>query len=191
MGKIHRVNPERLLCVIDFRTPLGLFLTKEGRKWVAVDNTTGDAWTEEFSRKRQAMRWLKGEFEVGDRAKNLADINTADQMVAVAMLQGIVMTSEEADVVLGYLEGHDFYLIADADGNTVRHDMLYENIHRGDRPCTIQDAVWFCQEMNEDLIHDNPSNKEYLIQLRKDKQILDALVARLIDIQPVSEIAIM
>ena len=52
--------------VIDLRTPLGLFLTKEGRKWVAVDNTTGDAWTEEFSRKRRAVRWLRGKFEVGE-----------------------------------------------------------------------------------------------------------------------------
>ena len=61
--KIHRVNPERLLNVIDFRTPLGLFLTKEGGKWVAVDNSTGDAWTEEFSQKRQAIQWLLGKFE--------------------------------------------------------------------------------------------------------------------------------
>ena len=61
---IKRVRPERLLNVIDFCTPLGLFLTKEGRKWVAVDNSTGDAWTEEFSRKHQAVRWLRGKFEV-------------------------------------------------------------------------------------------------------------------------------
>ena len=27
--------------------------------------TTGDAWTEEFPRKRQAIRWLRGKFEVG------------------------------------------------------------------------------------------------------------------------------
>ena len=63
--KIHRVSSERMMKVIDFRTPLGLFLTKEGGKWVAVDNSTGDVWTEEFSRKRQAIRWLRGKFEVG------------------------------------------------------------------------------------------------------------------------------
>ena len=64
MSKIHRVSPEQLLSVIDRRTPLGLFLTKVSRKGVAVDNSTGDAWTEEFSRKRQAVRWLRGKFEV-------------------------------------------------------------------------------------------------------------------------------
>lgn len=64
MSKIHRVSSEQLLSVIGRRTPIGLFLTKDGRTWVAVDNTTGDAWTEEFSRKRQAIRWLRGKFEV-------------------------------------------------------------------------------------------------------------------------------
>ena len=66
MSKIHRVSSKRLTDVIERRTPLGLFLTKEHRTWVAVDNTTGDAWTEEFSRKRQAVRWLRGKFEVGE-----------------------------------------------------------------------------------------------------------------------------
>ena len=62
---IQRVNPERMMDVIDFRTPLGLFLTKEGHTWVAVDNSTGDAWTEEFRWRYQAIRWLRGKFEVG------------------------------------------------------------------------------------------------------------------------------
>ena len=62
--KIQRVSSEFLGQVIERRIPCGLFLTKEGHKWVAVDNTTGDAWTEEFPRKRQAIRWLRGKFEV-------------------------------------------------------------------------------------------------------------------------------
>ena len=61
---IRRVSPEQLGKVIEYRTPYGCFLAKEGRKWVAVDNSTGDAWTEEFSWKRQAVRWLRGKFEV-------------------------------------------------------------------------------------------------------------------------------
>ncbi len=62
--KIKRVSPEFLCAVIENRTPCGYFLTKERRKWVAVDNSTGDAWTEEFIHKRQASRWLRGKFEV-------------------------------------------------------------------------------------------------------------------------------
>lgn len=62
--KIKRVSPKFLCEVIENRTPCGLFLAKEGRKWVAVDNSTFDAWTEEFTHKRKAIRWLRGEFEV-------------------------------------------------------------------------------------------------------------------------------
>ncbi|MDE7243672.1 MAG: hypothetical protein K2O18_06825 [Oscillospiraceae bacterium] len=62
--KIKRVSPKFLEKVIEGRVPYGHFLTKEGRKWVAVDNSTGDAWTEEFTRKRQAIRWLREKFEV-------------------------------------------------------------------------------------------------------------------------------
>lgn len=61
---ICRVDIEQLQKVIKHRSPCGCFLTKIGRKWVAVDNTTYDAWTEEFNQKRQAIRWLRGEFEV-------------------------------------------------------------------------------------------------------------------------------
>ena len=63
--KIQRVSSWVLGQVIEHHIPCGLFLTKEGRKWVAVDNSTGDAWTEEFSRKCQAVRWLRGKFEIG------------------------------------------------------------------------------------------------------------------------------
>lgn len=62
--KIQRVSAEFLGRVIEHRTPLGLFLTKEGRTWVAVDNSTGDAWTKDFAWKYRAVRWLRGRFEV-------------------------------------------------------------------------------------------------------------------------------
>ena len=62
--KIQRVSGEFLGHVIKHRIPCGLFLMKEGRKWMAVDNTAGDAWTEDFRWKRQAVRWLRGKFEV-------------------------------------------------------------------------------------------------------------------------------
>lgn len=64
-AKIKRVRPEFLGKVIEDRVPCGRYLTRDGCKWVAVDNSTYDAWTEEFPRKRLAVRWLRGEFEVG------------------------------------------------------------------------------------------------------------------------------
>ena len=61
---ILRVDIEQLQKIIEQRSPRGCFLTRICHKWVAVDNTTYDAWTEEFNQKRQAIRWLRGEFEV-------------------------------------------------------------------------------------------------------------------------------
>ena len=181
--RIHRVNQKRLLNVIDSRIPLGLFLTKEGHTWVAVDNSTGDAWTEDFARKRQAIRWLRGEFEVGNQTKRRVRINEAGVLVAAALAQGITMSGEEAGMILGYLKVHDYCLMADDSGMTVRHDEQHGDSHRGDKPYTIQDTIVFCQEMNEDLLNENSSQNEsdvkYLAHLRRDSQALDTLMLRL------------
>ena len=72
--KIQQVNPKRLRKMLCQHVPRGCFLAKEIGKWVAVDNSTGDAWTEEFSRKHQAVRWLRGKFEVGDRTTQRASM---------------------------------------------------------------------------------------------------------------------
>lgn len=57
-SKIQKVDCHYLDEVIERRYPEGLFLCKSGKYWVAVDNSTGDAWTEEFSTKCQAIFWL-------------------------------------------------------------------------------------------------------------------------------------
>lgn len=67
--EIQRVSTQRLREIIHRTAPRGLFLAKEGGRWTAVDNATGHAWTEEFRWKRQAVRWLRGAFEIGDRGK--------------------------------------------------------------------------------------------------------------------------
>lgn len=41
--------------------PLGLFYLEEREKFVGIDNSTGDAWTEEFPDKESCLRWLTGE----------------------------------------------------------------------------------------------------------------------------------
>lgn len=177
--RIQRVCLKKLMDVIDHRTPLGLFLTKEGRTWVAVDNSAGDAWTEDFDRKRQAIRWLRGEFEVGDQAERWDMINDAESLIRVAIQQGVGLNTREADMILGYFEGHDYCLMVGAGGRTMRHDEQDGDDHRGDEPYTVQDAVGFCQEMNDDLLHEDCLDERFLSQLRKDERVLDALIARL------------
>ena len=42
----------RLLAVMSSRQPHGRFLAREDTGWTALDNTTGDAWTEHFQHRR-------------------------------------------------------------------------------------------------------------------------------------------
>lgn len=62
--EIRVVSSAALGDLILTRLPLGLFLTREAHRWIAVDNADGNAWTEEFRSKRRAKRWLRREFEV-------------------------------------------------------------------------------------------------------------------------------
>lgn len=41
--------------------PIGRFYTKEGELYIGIDNSTGDAWTEEFKTKASCFKWLEGE----------------------------------------------------------------------------------------------------------------------------------
>ena len=60
MPNLRKVSGKELDAIIDTREPIGLFYCKDGRVWVAVDNSTGDAWTEEFVSESSARAWLVG-----------------------------------------------------------------------------------------------------------------------------------
>ena len=62
-GTLKKVSGKELDAIIDTREPIGLFYCKDGRVWVAVDNSTGDAWTEEFVSESSARAWLVGEIK--------------------------------------------------------------------------------------------------------------------------------
>ena len=64
---LKEISPLKLLTVIRERKPLGKFYcTDISGYYAAVDNSNGHAWTEEFETKKEALSWLKGEFEIGD-----------------------------------------------------------------------------------------------------------------------------
>lgn len=46
--------------IIDTRKPLGKFYFKEDGLFIAIDNSTGDAWTEEFKKKQDCFDYLNG-----------------------------------------------------------------------------------------------------------------------------------
>ncbi len=64
--KIQIVDTTFLASVIETYQPEGLYLAYDGKWWIAVDNSTGSAWTEDFTNQSTAISWLRGEFEVPD-----------------------------------------------------------------------------------------------------------------------------
>lgn len=55
---IREISKKEALEVIETRKPLGEFYVKENNCYVAIDNLDGDAWTEEFETKEEALKWL-------------------------------------------------------------------------------------------------------------------------------------
>jgi len=57
--EVEKVTEEAMALIIETRQPRGWYYRKAGRRcYVGVDNSTGDAWTEEFRSLRICKRWL-------------------------------------------------------------------------------------------------------------------------------------
>lgn len=57
--RIRSVSHQDVLRIIESRSPRGLFIEHlEDGSCVGIDNTTGDAWTEDFPDTAQCFRWL-------------------------------------------------------------------------------------------------------------------------------------
>ena len=65
--KIQEVGALELDLIIEFQTPLGRYWTEvKPGTYVAVDNSNGEAFTEEFDEKEIAIDWLNNKFEKGE-----------------------------------------------------------------------------------------------------------------------------
>lgn len=63
MREIKKVTNNEASEIIETREPKGLFYTIENGSYVGIDNSDGDAWTEEFKSLSPCKRWLLGKFE--------------------------------------------------------------------------------------------------------------------------------
>jgi len=61
---IQKVTQEEMQKIIDTREPIGKFYRTEGRTIIAVDNSTGDAWTEEFKNFEVFLLWITTQLTV-------------------------------------------------------------------------------------------------------------------------------
>ena len=52
----------------------------------------------------------------------MTEIKKAENLVAVSVRQGLQMNLVEADIVLGYIEGHGFALMSDEKFQMALHD---------------------------------------------------------------------
>lgn len=69
MAKILIVNSKESTEIIETRKPLGKFICNSDPNWiVAIDNASGDAWTEQFKPTdlKLAHDWLNGKIEMSD-----------------------------------------------------------------------------------------------------------------------------
>lgn len=63
------VSQQEASAIIEHRGPRGLFVLETGVEYIGIDNSTGDAWTEEFPDLTECMIWLAGEKEAAQEAK--------------------------------------------------------------------------------------------------------------------------
>lgn len=112
----------------------------------------------------------------------MREITTAEEMMAVATRQGVPFSVVEAEIVLGYMEGHDYCLLVDDGFRMMLHDKQDGEEHGEDIQYTVRDAIEFCQEMNDELLTETASSdkpdQSYLLDLWKDELILGELMKR-------------
>lgn len=107
-------------------------------------------------------------------------IKKADELVAVAVRQGVQMNLIEADIVLSYMESYGFALMSDKRFQMALHDT--EEGRTKDQPHTIREVIELCQEMNKELLQDavgkEQRDENYILDLRKDDLILAGLAEK-------------
>lgn len=100
------------------------------------------------------------------------------------------MTEKEGQILLGYMEGHE-YVLGHMDGKMFRGDLCYEQGKVHWEPYTIDDAVDAVTEWNYDLLLEAENavintidpevlaeKRSYRDSLREDEKILDKLFDR-------------
>ncbi len=113
----------------------------------------------------------------------LSEILKAEQLISIALRQGVPLSEAEADLILGYLEGHDYVLMSNEQSQTVRHDCQRDNDHREDEPYTVQNTIRFALDMSEELLRCTEQaevpDEAYLSDLQNDGRVLSGLLDRI------------
>lgn len=122
------IEQNQAYSIIDKREPLGTFYYQtEDNMWVAIDNRTGDAWTEEFTTKEQCLAWLNDEFEMSELDEHIAireedNIDDDPQTLKVSPFEVYFK-----EMILHYAETHKLKLTKDELKEAIM--ILYHDEH--------------------------------------------------------------
>ena len=58
MNTINKISNKSMLSIIELRIPIGKFYTKDGEIFVGCDNSSGDAFVEDFKTAKLCKNWL-------------------------------------------------------------------------------------------------------------------------------------
>lgn len=88
MENIARVSRKTATEMIEKRKPLGLFYTKHNEFcFVGIDNSDGNAWTEEFISENDCIKWLNGK-EVNELDKNPTKNRVIESVIVIHQYSG-------------------------------------------------------------------------------------------------------
>lgn len=122
MFEVCQISNEQALQIILERKPLGLFFCRENQRYVAIDNSFGDAFVEEFDNAVLCKDWLNGKFEVvgndGDTCYGFTEWLCRLSQVPVAGLADICINAID-EWSLYYLAPNAVQQIKNAIADTV------------------------------------------------------------------------
>jgi len=110
-------------------------------------------------------------------------VKSYKELVAAADRQGYPMGFIEAQIMLGYMKGHDYQLAEDDSGVLYRRDLAADDSDDDAyQPYTIRDTLDFCIDMNDELLDLERKKADpdtgYITQLEEDASILLELQER-------------
>jgi hypothetical protein len=109
----------------------------------------------------------------------MRDIYDAQDFQCAAQKQGVSITEKEADVILGYLEGHEYCLLTDEDGTLYCHDLQYGCDYSEDIEDSVRNIARWCYMMNDDLLQEDRGDKMRYLELKRDEIVLYGLLNRI------------
>lgn len=107
-----------------------------------------------------------------------------EQLIALFSIKGYRLMRDEAQIILGYLDGHAYSVLFE------EHNLWLKDVNEPDgheEACEPEDIVDFCVEQNAKLIttaenDDEDDNELYLNGLKEDEQAIDCVAQRIMRI---------